>query len=93
MPRELSFQILAPVGSDSWQEGRQYIDIPASELTDEQLAELDPNERALAIEWRAANDHEATVHNAEPTTALVVECESDAAFVDAYDPSIDTAAE
>lgn len=54
-------------------------------------------ERALGMGVIVAHvgiDHEATVHNAEPPEALVVECESDAAFVERYEgSSIDTAAE
>jgi hypothetical protein len=91
--REPVFQLTAPRGSDAWQEGRQFLEIPASELTDEQLGELDASERAIALEWRAANDHEATVHNVEPYPALVAERESDAAFVNRWDLSIETAAE
>lgn len=41
----------------------------------------------------SVSDHGTAVHNIEPPAEVVTECESDEAFVERWDPSIETAAE
>ncbi len=70
------FQIPARRGSNAWQEGRQYIEKPASELDGDDLDDLDASERAFYLQCvdRHPNDHEAAVHGVEPMAETEAEC-------------------
>lgn len=45
------FQVPAARGSYAWQEGKQFIELPASELTTNELDELSEEEREKALAW------------------------------------------
>jgi hypothetical protein len=61
LPDEPVFQVPAARGSDAWQEGKQYIELPASELNADELDELSSADRDEALAWlEAARDHEHT---------------------------------
>lgn len=81
MIREPLFQVPAR-GLDA-QSGLAWSEVFADDLSDDDLAGLDANERALAMEWRVRiaeaerhpNDHEAATLNGEPLPETQDECE------------------
>ena len=77
---EPTFQVRAR-GLDR-QEGHQFSEVYADALTQKDLARMGPAERREAEEWRAKIaeaerhplDHEAALHNAEPSEETMAEC-------------------
>lgn len=65
------YQFPAPHGSFAWQEGRQFIEIPATELTEDEIDRLDASERAFVLQWldRYHRDHEQATDMDEAATA------------------------
>lgn len=73
---EPTFYIPAARGSDAWQEGKRYIELPASEVTDEDIEAMEASERAFWLQWvdRHPFDHEqATARDEDECAASAAE--------------------
>lgn len=71
MSPEPVLHIPAQRGSDAWQEGRQFVEIPATELTEDEINAMDASERAFVLQWldRHYRDHEQATDRETATAA------------------------